>query len=147
MPYYLSYTLRKKTEKLLELKARTERQPHLPMIYVASILGMYILWFNDRYFFYLCHFLLKTPFILVTPLHTPQWLAIPDALVFAAFAILAIIAYRRATEYRRLVLEFETLRKNIIQSIAADFCHCQTQCDCKDEYIQAMEQQGINLIY
>ncbi|TCL76749.1 hypothetical protein EDC14_100129 [Hydrogenispora ethanolica] len=147
MPYHLSYIQRKKTEKLLELKARLDPKPHLKYIAVAGVLGLYICWFNERYFFYLYHLMLKTPFILAAPLHTPQFMAIVDGVAFLAFLIFTVIAYYRSKDYQRLKQEFESLRRNLVQAIDADFCQCKTACDCKDEYVQDMERQGINLFY
>ncbi|AKA72025.1 hypothetical protein [Clostridium scatologenes] len=137
----LSYTMKKKTEKLLKLKNELDNKKG-QLILSSGFTGMLVVYVglsNDRYFDYAAATF--NPSI-------PQIYGLEffDLVLLVLTLISGFILYNELNKFNKLKSSYESLKQNIKESINSDFCNCSTTCHCKDNYIIFMESKGIDLI-
>lgn len=137
----LSYSVKKKTDKVCELKVKKVKWSHLWKIAVGvSVLMLtYIFLYAKRYASYT-----NSAF---ENQNLGSSVRILDIIILIAFAALVLIVYWAVGEYVEVKEAYEKTRIDLIKTINSKFCTCKGACDCKDEYVKDMEVRGIDLIY
>lgn len=139
---HLSYPVRKKTGKILELKNEMKNQKKIIRIpkFLTFLCGVYIMVFYQRY--------LDVTVSAINPwsdvsrkIHTQ------DIIVLMILLGSAFFMYIYYISYNKIKSDFEALRKDLKKDIDTEFCKCSQPQKCKDEYIEEMEEEGIDLIF
>lgn len=137
----LSYTMQKKTKKLLKLKNELDNKKG-KLILSSGFTGMLIVYVglsNDRYFDYAAA-------TFNTTIPQIYGLEFFDLVILVLTFISGFILYSELNKLNKLKSSYESLKQNIKESINSGFCNCSTTCNCKDDYIIFMEGKGIDLI-
>ena len=137
----LSYTVKKKTDKICELKKEKAKWNHLCKVAIGIdfLLLVYIVLFNGRYTSYATD--------VFEDYKLSGAIKIFDIIILIIFMVIVLIVYWTIVEYSEAKEAYEKLRKDIIRSINSEICTCSDACGCKDEYIKEMGAKGIDLIY
>ncbi|SUY46564.1 Uncharacterised protein [Clostridium putrefaciens] len=137
----LSYTVKKKTNKVCELKEQRDRKRNLLKIPVIAIalLCIYVGFNINRYSSYVMAFLQNHS--------TESILKRFDPIIFGIFFVTIIITLILFDEYKTTKRGYDDLRKDLIKTINNEFCICSNDCKCKDDYIKDMEKKGVDLIF
>lgn len=135
----LSYTVQKKTYKVLELKHKVDKKRtslNLPAG-ACCLLVFYIFLYNDRYISYA---------IAVFENHSAKS-AIKsfDLIILSMVAATIFILYILLDKFKKTKESYDELRKDLIKTINNEFCS--SKDNFKDEYIKSMEDEGIDLIF
>ncbi|MDU1442422.1 MAG: hypothetical protein E6916_02780 [Clostridium cochlearium] len=140
--FNLSYTMEKKTNKILELKHQLNNT-RSNLIIPCGLIGIsvcYLILAHNRYADY-------ASFIFTSTNSTISKLKILDFGIIMLLIISYILLRSKIAKYNNLKKSYEILRKDIIHAIDSEFCNCSEKCTCKDTYIKYMEDQGIDLIF
>ncbi len=137
----LSYTVKKKTNKVCELKEQMNKKLSLLTLPGGAIvlLGIYVVWNINRYSSYVMAFLQNHS--------TETILKRFDPIIFGMLFVTMIIACILFDEYKTIKKSYNDLRKDLIKTINNEFCICNNDCKCKDDYIKDMEKKGVDLIF
>ncbi|MGH4139192.1 hypothetical protein [Clostridium sp.] len=141
MELKLSYSTKKKSDKLCELKQKLDnKKASLPLLTgIACLLGVYMLLFNDRYISY------ATAVFENKSLQTA--IKTFDLIIFLGLAATMFIIYILLEGLKKDKINYEDNRKDLMKTIGNEFCTCVKPCNCKEEYIKFMEEKGIDLIF
>lgn len=139
---HLSYTIRKKTEKIFDLKKELDNSKKwlIPSTGLTGLFTCYIVLFSQRYVNY-------------TIATFSPWDKLSSSFLNIDIAIILLLAcsclfmYKSFLRYNKAKASYEAFRKDLIKSIDADFCNCSPSEGCKDVYIESMEEHGINLVF
>gem|GEM_PF-1889485 len=139
----LSYTVQKKTYKLLELKEKVDKKRtslKLPSA-ISCLLVFYVFLYNDRYISYA-----TAVFDNNSSESTVKGF---DLFVLVIVAATLFILYILFDEFKKIKNKYDELRKDLIKTINNGFCSCtnSSNCNCRDEYIKDMEEKNIDLIF
>lgn len=71
---------------------------------------------------------------------------------FEIFVIMALILsgiyiYITKSKRKKINQKYESLRLDIINSLDNEFCYHYQSCSCKDDYIRAMDEYDIDLVF
>ena len=137
----LSYTVKKKTNKVCELKEQMYRKRNLLKIpgVAIALLGIYVALNRNRYISYVVAFAENHS--------TETILKRFDPIIFGMLFVTMIIACILFDEYKTIKKSYDDLRKDLIKTINNEFCICSNDCKCKDDYIKDMEKKGVDLIF
>jgi len=137
----LSYTVKKKTNKVCELKEQMYRKRNLLKIpgVAIALLGIYVALNRNRYISYVVAFAENHS--------TETILKRFDPIIFGMLFVTMIIACILFDEYKTIKKSYNDLRKDLIKTINNEFCICNNDCKCKDDYIKDMEKKGVDLIF
>ena len=137
----LSYTVKKKTNKVCELKEQRDRKRNLLKIPVIAIalLCIYVGFNINIYSSYVMAFLQNHS--------TESILKRFDPIIFGILFVTIIITLILFDEYKTTKRGYDDLRKDLIKTINNEFCICNNDCKCKDNYIKDMEKKGVDLIF
>lgn len=138
----LSYTIQKKTERILKLKHELDNNKSKLMLSssFAGILVVYVTLSNQRYVDY-------TVATFSTPIPQIYGFEFFDLTILVLTLVSCFILYRALSKFNKLKSSYESLKQNIKESINSNFCNCSNSCNCKDKYIRLMESKGIDLIF
>lgn len=161
-PFYsqLTLTAKRKTKKLIELKAKKESTgKYDSLLLVLFILAVFHIAFNyENYFMLFPLNMIFKPFIDLS--NTAGWSAAANTnmglltkafyyLTFTAAIALGYLLPKIAGSKKKAADSYEALRKDIIKLLDAGFCSCgSSNCICKDTYIDYMDKnEHIDLIF
>lgn len=138
----LSYVVKKKTEKLLDLKSKLDNKKSRLMLPYAltGMLVLYVTLFNQRYFNYASAAFNASN----KKIYGLEFL---DLTIFILALINIAVLWYSLNQYNKLKSSFQSLKQDIKKSIDNKLCNCSNCCNCKDEYVKFMESQKIDLIF
>lgn len=147
----LTVTLNKKTDRIIIYKKRINL---ITWIFLISLLIFiftikFVSTYSDRYFNYLSSYGFIKNFnsiIGINYLRIKYYkFEITRYIFFNISLIGLILSLLLIGKYHN---KYDTLRKEIINSIDSDFCKHHESCSCKDDYILAMKREhNIDLIF
>ena len=137
----LSYTVKKKTDKICELKKEKAKWNKFWKVAAITdgLLLAYMLLFNNRYISYATD--------VFDNYKLSNGIKLFDIIILIIFAATVLIVYWTVVEFKEAKDAYEKLRKDLINTINDKVCTCSGTCGCKDEYMKEMETRGIDLIY
>lgn len=141
MELKLSYSMKKKSDKLCELKQKVDKKQTSVVLLtgIACLLGVYMFFYNTRYISYAIAFFENQS--LQSAIKTF------DSIVFLGLAATIFILYILLDALKKGKKNYEDHRKDLMKTIDNEFCTCGKPCNCKEEYIKFMEEKGIDLIF
>lgn len=145
-PDNLSFTTLEKSKELINRK--TKKDATFKSFYhyanFTAVLVTYIVLFNSRYLYYL-------PSLfggLSQTTSVPQIAKVLDMTILLGCIVSCFLLYSKSIQYKESNQKFNSLRIDLLESSAENFCKCNNTCDCKDEYIKYMlSEEGIDLIF
>lgn len=138
----LSYSMEKKTERLLKLRKELDhKRSNLILPYgFIGMFGCYTAWSYQRFLDYAL-----TTFTSYNV--SISKLQLIDMTILTLLLFSGYFLFHSLGKYNRVNSSYQSLRKDIMNTINNEFCNCSKPCNCKDEYIKFMENQGIDLIF
>lgn len=139
---HLSYSIRKKTEKIFELKNELDKSRKwlTPSVSLSGLCTCYIAIFSQRYVDYTIS--------TFNPWNnlSSSFFGIDIAMILFLVGS-CLLMYKSFLRYNKAKSSYEAFRKDLVKSIDTDFCNCSTSQACKDEYLEEMSKYGINLVF
>ncbi|MGV8982304.1 hypothetical protein [Clostridium sp.] len=139
MELKLSYSTKKKSDKICELKQKVDKK-HASLALpagVACLLLVYALLYNTRYISY--------ALAVFENRRLQSAIKTFDLIILMGLAATTFILYKLLDTLKKDKKNYEEHRKDLIKTINSQFCTCEDSCNCKDEYIKFMEKKGIDL--
>ncbi|MBU3190181.1 hypothetical protein K9O30_14160 [Clostridium bowmanii] len=141
MELKLSYSTKKKSDKVCELKQKVAKK-YASLILLSGIsclLGVYALLYNTRYISYAT--------AVFENRNLQSAIKTFDLIILVGFAATLFILYISLDILKKDKKNYDEHRKDLIKTINSEFCTCVDFCNCKEEYIKFMEEKGIDLIF
>lgn len=141
MELKLSYSTKKKSDKVCELKQKVDKK-HASMVLlteIACVLGVYAIMYNNRYISYAT--------AVFDNRNLQSAIKTFDLIIIAGLASTVFILYILLDALKKDKKNYDEHRKDLIKTINSEFCTCVDFCNCKEEYIKFMEEKGIDLIF
>ncbi|ADL12903.1 hypothetical protein [Acetohalobium arabaticum] len=144
----LSYPMKKKAKRLIELKNKLDNTKlNKWLIGLMIISAIYTLAFSERYLTYLPIDAILQSLLDTEVSTTNSFIKIIDFTFLGTLIITTSATYLRIKSINKIKDKFQTLREDIISELDTDLCLCNAQCTCKDDFIKYMEEKDINLIF
>jgi hypothetical protein len=133
----ISFIMQKKSEKIIELKR--SKDDLLRKLYLSSIaFAIPFLWivrYHQRYF----------PSFEDSGKLFPH-ITYPDVIALIASIATAVLMYYYTRQHGKVNVKYDALRHDIMDNIGTVICICHDQCNCREEYIKHLVDNGIDLV-
>jgi hypothetical protein len=140
---FFSYSTRRLINELLDQIDNIKllkTQSFLPLISILATFS-YTIYFSDHYLFYMFPFVSSIIYI-------PKTIMYLDILIIALMIIGIYKVYTILTKLSKMKKSFDDLRNCLIKTINGEFCSHSMSCECKQNFIQYMdERENINLSF
>jgi hypothetical protein len=141
-PVTLSYSMNKKTDKLLKTHRSMRRAMSLliPIGAIAGLLWIYFIWNMDRYLsgLSLFNFENASSTNTLTPL---------EAILFKVLLLASLIFGCIFTVWNNHNEKFKKLKKEILDILELNPCYHKDPCTCKDDYCKWLDQvEGVDFL-
>jgi len=142
----LSFTTCEKTYKLGEYKSKLDANRNKYKIYAIILVlsGLHIVFHQSRYSYYLLPSMIGG----FSKTSIPQISKVIDMAILLACIVFGFSFYWASIEHKKCKSNYNLLRIDLLESSAENFCRCNNECDCKEQYIKYMlNDEGIDLIF
>jgi len=140
---FCSYSTRRLINELLDQKDTIKLLKRQSFLSLTSVLitFFYIIYFSNRYLFYMFPWISSISYISKPIMYL-------DIFIIALMIIGIYKMYTISTKLVKTKKSFDDLRNTLIKAIDGQFCSHDMSCECKQNFIQYMdEREDINLSF